>query len=217
MDPKSTKTILALALFALSATAYGFFLETELLAFQAALKAVPVATLALLSLGLAGHRRWMLAGFALSVLGDLMLAPYFDQFVPGLAFFLLAHLCYTWAFWRESPGPAWPAALAFYGFGAGMYAFLWPGLGAMALPVAVYVAAIMTMAWRASALLGRSAAAGFALAGALLFAGSDSLIALVRFHWAEPPAWLGFAIIYSYWLAQLLLWRWAAAAPKGQG
>ena len=65
--------------------------------------------------------------------------------------------------------------------------------------------------WRAAALLDRPAdfwtlAAFF---GALLFAASDTLIAVNRFHTPTPGA--GYLIIVSYWLGQ---WGIARSAVR---
>jgi YhhN-like protein len=61
------------------------------------------------------------------------------------------------------------------------------------------------MLWRAAARVGSPAddprAARLGLLGALLFAASDSLIALDRFH--APLGAAGHAILPLYWLGQL--------------
>jgi uncharacterized membrane protein YhhN len=61
------------------------------------------------------------------------------------------------------------------------------------------------MMWRAAARIGASprgfCAAAIGLAGALLFAASDTLIALDRFHASIPGA--RYPIIALYWLGQL--------------
>jgi alkenylglycerophosphocholine/alkenylglycerophosphoethanolamine hydrolase len=79
-----------------------------------------------------------------------------------------------------------------------------PGAAGMAIPVAVYILAISGMMWRAAALVGAPrlppAVGRLATAGAILFAASDSLIAIHRFvapqPWADPP------IMILYWLGQ---------------
>jgi len=65
-----------------------------------------------------------------------------------------------------------------------MLRLLWPSLGGLKAPVAVYVAAILLMAWQAAnrwlALGDGGSAAAFA--GALLFVASDSALAWGRFR-----------------------------------
>ncbi len=74
----------------------------------------------------------------------------------------------------------------------------------MRRPVAVYVAVICAMMWRAAARLGGDAALVFgewtALGGAVLFAASDTLIALDRFH--ASMVGVRYPIILLYWIGQ---------------
>ena len=96
----------------------------------------------------------------------------------------------------------------------------WPGsgpsLGPMALPVSVYVAVICTMMWRAAASVGSTGrpttAEWLALAGAVLFAASDTLIAVDRFR--APIEGVRWPIMLLYWAGQ---WGLAAAARLRQG
>lgn len=56
-----------------------------------------------------------------------------------LLFFGLAHLCYIWIFWRLVPVrrvPAWAVVYAVWWIA--LLAILWPNLGALLIPVAVY-------------------------------------------------------------------------------
>ncbi|HEU0092074.1 MAG TPA: lysoplasmalogenase [Vicinamibacteria bacterium] len=163
----------------------------------------PVPALALAALVLSGRRDGYAAalagGLVLSALGDALLeVP--GHFVAGLATFLCAHLAYTAAFVREETrlriGRALPFALWLLG------AFVWirPGLGEMTFPVVVYMLAIGTMMWRAAARWGDHPGATAALAGAVLFGLSDTLIAIDRFRVPLPGA--PYAIILLYWAGQ---------------
>lgn len=163
----------------------------------------PVPALALAALVLSGrgdgYAAALAGGLVLSALGDVLLeVP--GHFVAGLATFLGAHLAYTAAFVREERrwriGRALPFALWLLG------AFVWirPGLGEMTVPVVVYMLAIGTMMWRAAARWGDHAGARAALAGAVLFGLSDTLIAIDRFRAALPGA--AYAIILLYWAGQ---------------
>lgn len=57
-----------------------------------------IAAIAWRANGDPGYRRAILAGMALSCIGDIALMLPLDAFVPGLVAFLLAHLCYIVAF-----------------------------------------------------------------------------------------------------------------------
>jgi len=168
-------------------------------------KPVPVLVMGglVLSARRSGYAQAIAAGLGLSAVGDVLLEQP-RGFVPGLIAFLLAHVAYTIAFAsderrlrlvRAVPLAAWLLA-----------AFLWlrPGLGAMTLPVVVYMLAIGTMMWRAAARVDSTArltsSEWAALAGAILFGLSDTLIAIDRFRAPVPGA--RYAIILLYWAGQ---------------
>jgi uncharacterized membrane protein YhhN len=156
--------------------------------------------------------RLVSAGLVLSAAGDALLE--LGHFLPGLASFLLAHVAYLWAFVSTDRRPAIVRALPFAAWGTGTLVALRHGLGAMALPVGLYVTVICTMMWRASARLGgRTArrAAWLGLAGAVAFAASDTIIAFDRFSAPIPRA--RWAIMVLYWLGQ---WGIAASAAIGR-
>ena len=151
-------------------------------------------------------------GLLLSAVGDVLLEAGF--FLPGLVAFLAAHLAYLAAFLTADRRPALGRALPFLAWGLGAFALLRPGLGPMAVPVAVYVAVICTMMWRAAARVGSpgspALAALLGLAGAVAFGASDTLIAFNRF--AEPIPGARWPIMIFYWLGQSGL---AASAVLG--
>ena len=169
-----------------------------------AFKPLPVLGLGVWVLGAprSAYRNRVAAGLMLSLVGDVLIEA---SFVAGLAAFLLAHVAYIAAFLADTKRPRLLRALPIAAYGAGMTAFLWPRLGGMRAPVAIYVIAICTMVWRAAARVGHAGAprrgewAG--LAGAVLFALSDTLIALDRFH--APIAGVRVPIILLYWAGQL--------------
>jgi uncharacterized membrane protein YhhN len=84
------------------------------------------------------------------------------------------------------------------------YTAIRPGLGALALPVAAYVAVITAMMWRAAARVGSRSlprrAALIGLGGAVAFGTSDTLLAFDRF--AGPVRGAGLTIMLLYWLGQ---------------
>ena len=77
---------------------------------------------------------------------------------------------------------------------------LWPNLGALAIPVMLYTAAIVVMA-----MLSLRVRAIEVPLGAVLFMVSDSLISLEKFLW--QAAWVGPLVWITYALAQLMMTR----------
>jgi alkenylglycerophosphocholine/alkenylglycerophosphoethanolamine hydrolase len=153
-------------------------------------------------------------GLVLSAIGDVVLEE--GHFLPGLLAFLSAHLAYVAAFLSSDRRPALGRALPFLAWGIGAFTLLRPGLGPTSLPVAVYVAVICTMMWRAAARLGSpgtpALAAALGLAGAVAFGASDTLVAWSRFAAPLPAA--GWLIMVLYWLGQTGI---AASAVLGCG
>ena len=153
------------------------------------------------------YKQLIVAGLLCSLAGDVLLMLPRERFVAGLVCFLFAHLCYIAAFTAGGGAralSAWgAAALALYG--AFVLRLLWPRLGKLKAPVAVYVAAILLMAWQA---LNRWLAAGeagsaLALAGALLFVASDSALAWNRFRGEFKSAQA--LVLGTYFAAQWLI------------
>lgn len=141
-------------------------------------------------------------GLFLSAVGDLLLEA--GLFLPGLLAFLSAHVAYLAAFLSADRRPALGRALPFLAWGLGAFALLRPGLGPMTVPVAVYVAVICAMMWRAAARVGSpptpALAAALGLAGAVAFGASDTLIAFDRF--SQPVPGVRWPIMALYWLGQ---------------
>ncbi|MGL6110656.1 MAG: lysoplasmalogenase [Rubrivivax sp.] len=161
------------------------------------------------------RRRWVLAGLALSLCGDVALLWPQQGFLPGLVSFLLAHLAYLFAFTREGVRLA-ARSLPFvlYGVLAAVILWqLWPGVPAgLRLPVLAYVLCLASMAAQAAVvgLMSRStvsqrAGAVLALGGALFLA-SDALLASNKF--AGPLPLAGLWILCTYWLAQWCIASW---------
>ncbi len=193
--------------FALAVAFFLLGLGFELPALRLLAKPVPALALAALTLEPPQdrYRRCLAAGLLLSALGDVLLELAPGLFVFGLAAFLLAHLAYIAAFLTDTRRLCVVRGLPVVVLGAAMYLFLLPGLARLAVPVGLYVVAVGAMVWRAAARLGATARGGSAeragLLGALLFGGSDSLLALDRFHAALPGA--SYAIMLLYWAGQL--------------
>jgi uncharacterized membrane protein YhhN len=146
-------------------------------------------------------RAWFVAALVLSLLGDVLLMLPREQFVGGLAAFLLAHVCYIGGFFAGGlRAPALALALV------GTTVVLAPvarrvlrgvrtNEPALRGPVVAYLVVIGSM-------LAAAVASGNALAaiGAVLFVTSDSMIAWSRF--VAPFDAAPVAIMVTYHLAQ---------------
>jgi uncharacterized membrane protein YhhN len=148
-----------------------------------------------------GVRAWFVAALVLSLVGDVLLMLPNEQFVGGLAAFLLAHVCYIAGF-VASGLHAWalvPAALATAIVVAPVARRILRGVRAneaeLTVPVVAYLVVI-------AAMLACAVASGnaFAIVGAVLFVTSDSMIAWDRF--VSPFAASAVAIMVTYHLAQ---------------
>jgi uncharacterized membrane protein YhhN len=167
------------------------------------LKAVPVATLTVLVLrDMRGFPRICLAGAMLgSLCGDILLdLPVEDLFVFGLAAFLIAHLFYIVLFFRHAKNPSgfekgMMAGLVFF---AGAMIWLFRGINpALYGPVVAYIVVIIAMSIGALLVPGRNR---LLFCGALLFVGSDLVLAVNKFLATIPH---GRAInIGLYFIAQ---------------
>jgi len=179
---------------------------------KAALKTATVALLAILPLtylGAAGSHVFVLvvltAALALSALGDLFLALEDQQrfFLFGLGSFLAAHVAYLIAFLQQTAPPSGVAVMAIatvlVASGA-LIIVLFPRLGRMKGPVVSYFAVIMAMVAAALSIPNASWILG---AGAILFALSDSLIAVRKF-WRPFPG-ISTAVWITYGAAQFMI------------
>jgi uncharacterized membrane protein YhhN len=200
---------------AVAALGYLVLLDVAPAAGLAVLKPVPVLCLAAwCGLGTARAQRLLCVGLVVCAVGDVLLV-FPSLFLAGVGVFFLAHLCYTAAFlaltrrwqpWRALPFVAW---------GVGAYAFLFPVLGGLVVPVGAYIVAICVMMWRAAACAGATGAPRaerWALAGAVVFGLSDTVLALNRFYqpWPDAP----YVIMVLYWAGQAGL---AASARRATG
>ncbi len=157
-----------------------------------------------------GLYEWgILLGLLCSMGGDLFLEISSGMFVVGLGWFLVAHLFYVMAYTSATRRLLLLQLLPFLGYVVSLYAYMYGSISQkfprLLIPVALYSLVICCMIWRASALLQEPAirrqAAWSALFGAMIFASSDSVIALNKFVWPIPGA--RYVIILTYWLGQL--------------
>lgn len=143
-------------------------------------------------------------------------------FLAGLVAFLIGHLNYIIYFIKEVKvkpkitllveKPYW--VLPFVVFIVLLLKLLYPGLGAMKLPVTIYAIIISTMLLTAFNRKNISDNTSFLLifSGALLFVFSDSCIALNLFY--QPFDFARIAIMSTYVLAQALIIKGVQVASK---
>ena len=150
----------------------------------------------------------LLTALAFSMLGDVLLALDGQRlFVFSLGAFLLAHLWYLLAM-RPFAGHRPLLVLPYALFAGAVLTLMWPGLGAMAVPVLGYICVILTMSYGTWCSSRRNA---WLIGGGLLFIGSDCLIGLNRFWQPLPGA--GLWIMLSYYAAQYALVRGFLTPP----
>ncbi|HLM69071.1 MAG TPA: lysoplasmalogenase [Longimicrobium sp.] len=163
-----------------------------------------------------GYQALVCAGLLFSLAGDVFLMLPRDRFVAGLASFLVAHGFYVAAFAPWPPAFRAPAALLVMAvMGAGLLRALWKDLGRLRLPVAVYAAALLGMAWQAAerwTALGTPPAL-LAAAGAALFVVSDSALAWQRFR--RRYRYGQVIVLATYFAAQWLIAISVAGRPLG--
>jgi uncharacterized membrane protein YhhN len=168
----------------------------------------PATMLALIGVAVAldprnSTARWFfVAALALSLLGDVFLMLPTDQFVLGLASFLLAHIAYVVGLNIDGGGGG---ALLIAGavvvvvtavIARPILTAVWRGDDpSLRIPVVVYMLAIAAMATSAAA-TGRV----LATVGAALFLASDATIAWNRF--VRPLSWAPVFIMVTYHLGQ---------------
>lgn len=153
------------------------------------------------------YRRAILAGFVFSLVGDTFLINP-QNFVFGLASFLVAHLCYIAAFFKAGEGKLNPVSPAAYLVGFAIFMLISGGVPeSLKIPVVVYALAISTMLGAAINfyLTRKTPPSLFALAGAIFFVLSDSLLAYNKFN--EEFFLAKLLILSTYFLAQWLIAR----------
>ncbi|GLR19515.1 lysoplasmalogenase [Portibacter lacus] len=151
------------------------------------------------------YRNLTIIALVFCLIGDVFLLED-SRFVLGLGSFLIAHVLFTWSFVTlDKFNFNIPVMLGFLAFGIGYYAFIYSGLGAMAIPVFAYVLFILTMGWQSTSLFLKRKEFVFKIMaiGAACFIFSDAMIALNKFKFAFEMAPL--VILASYWLAIVLL------------
>ena len=166
------------------------------------LKITPLAVLAIaiLKTNASPTKPYLLIALALSATGDTLLELNF--FIFGVAAFLLAQLSYATLFARHWRGlkQRWPLAIALILYIFLMAYFLVPTLGDLQYPVIAYLIAISLMGLMA---IQSDYRLRWAVAGALVFISSDSIIAIDKF--LHPIPGRSYWIMLTYYGAQWML------------
>ena len=146
----------------------------------------------------------LLAGLCLGLVGDVALMLPGKWFRQGMAAFGAGHVFYSVAFALGTKVFSLPALAALGAWGAAVYLVLRPGLGRFRLPVMVYMAIAVLMAWLGVCryLTDLETKRLLVLAGALLFLFSDSVNGFKRFR--KPFRAAEFLVLPTYFAAQLL-------------
>ncbi len=149
------------------------------------------------------RRVWFVAALVCSLAGDVLLMLPQDLFVPGLAAFLVGHVCYVAGFWTHGPSGAALAiaAVVVIAVVVPLGRHILGAIGRAGEPAALRGAVGAYMAV-ISAMLATALATGNIIggAGAVLFVASDSMIAWDRF--VRRFAWAPVAIMVTYHLGQ---------------
>jgi uncharacterized membrane protein YhhN len=151
------------------------------------------------------YRLLIVAGLAASLVGDVLMMLRKKNFSAGLAAFLLAHVLYTSAFLRTMPPRVEVmTVLPLLIYALFMMRTLFPHLGRLKAPVALYILVITVMTGLAVQryINVGGTPAFFACTGALLFVISDTILAFDRFVKKLPLA--QFTILGTYFTAQIL-------------
>lgn len=148
---------------------------------------------------------WIITGgLFFCLIGDVLLLKE-SWFVFGLGSFLIAHLLFIYAFANLQGFQFNPIVLGILLFVGGLYyKFLSKGLNELAVPVAIYILAIVAMDWQAISLAVTMKQDTFVLIGigSVLFTFSDGVIAYSKFKYDFKLAEV--LILSTYWLAIFL-------------
>jgi uncharacterized membrane protein YhhN len=180
--------------------------EWQPFAGSALVKGCAVGALALLAMRSRGERRdagVLALGLAFSTAGDVLLDLDARWFAFGLGAFLLAHLTYICLFARNGTEGTrldprrLVAVLVILVYSATLSVWIVPSVGALAVPVVLYICALTTMV--SAAILARFRQRWVAV-GAILFLISDSLLAIHKFK--APVPLRDYLVWTTYYLGQ---------------
>jgi uncharacterized membrane protein YhhN len=186
---------------------------------------IPVLALYFLS-DLKGYqnelKKWILLALLFSWGGDVLLMFQEKQsifFLLGLSSFLLAHVFYIIFFHKlrlqeQIKVKPW-LLLVVVIYYAALIGWLYPYLGDMKMPVTTYgiVISFMLMLALNMLFLPNKKAGYWMIAGALLFVGSDSVLAINKFY--QSFGYADVIIMLTYGLAQLFIIKGAVKYIRG--
>lgn len=156
----------------------------------------------------------ILGALIFSLLGDILLL-WEELFIYGIGAFLLAQVCYIIGFKVAQKAPesllnvnfvkTFFINLPIYFLAAFIFYMINPHLGAMKIPVIVYIILILSMVTTARERFGKCNSASYwqVFIGACLLFISDGAIALDKFYQPIPDA--GIIIMGTYVIAQLMI------------
>ncbi|MDC3329688.1 lysoplasmalogenase [Flavobacteriaceae bacterium] len=181
----------------------------------------PLTTLLILTLPLRfphdqlkAYRKTVLWGLLFCLIGDSFLL-FESFFLYGLTSFLVGHLCFLYAFVKQQ-GFQWPLVPGIFlvSIASTILFLCYDNLGALLLPVLVYIGVILIMSWQGIALQRQNKHFTFRYVGWAvgLFLFSDAVLALNKFY--IPFAYSGVLILSTYWLAISLIALSASKARK---
>ncbi|MDA8657772.1 lysoplasmalogenase [Flavobacteriaceae bacterium] len=181
----------------------------------------PLTTLLILTLPLRfphdqlkAYRKTVLWGLLFCLIGDSFLL-FESFFLYGLTSFLVGHLCFLYAFVKQQ-GFQWPLVPGIFlvSIASTILFLCYDNLGALLLPVLVYIGVILIMSWQGIALQRQNKHFTFRYVGWAvgLFLFSDAVLALNKFY--IPFAYSGVLILSTYWLAISLIALSASKATK---
>lgn len=195
-----------LSLFVMTAIGYLAVLSFITFPLTTVIKPIPIVVLLLYVLLMveSGYKKNLLIGaLVFSIGGDIALTlPLSKQLELGLGMFLIAHCFYIKLFCMnlQLNVAKFLLCAAIIGLSVMMLIQLWSHLGELLIPVIVYMIVLNIMAMTAVLGTGHQFITGL---GAIIFLGSDSLIAINEFLYPEANLTLG--IMLTYYLAQILI------------
>lgn len=176
---------------------------------------IPFLFLAVYSCGDFPSKKFLLLALTFSWIGDVVLL-FADKgklyFIIGLASFLISHIAYIILFSKQlrinstrNKAIFWVGITVIIVYLMVMLSVLLPSLGDLKIPVFVYAIVLSTMLLFAfKGYLKWSKPAGmYILLGAVVFVGSDSILAFNKFY--EPIKFSSFLIMSTYIIAQYLI------------
>lgn len=183
---------------------YIFFFESIDASLKMVFKLIPMVLLIGLAFAtkvpLKAPYYWLISiGLIFCAIGDYTL----QWFIIGLSFFLIGHVFYIFAF-RSTDVSTTPTYVKFLLGAYGLFMLTWiagsifkDGDTVLALAVVAYMLVILIMGWTSF-----RTGSSLAIAGALLFITSDSILAINKFMFAVPYSHV--LIMFTYYGAQFL-------------